>query len=205
MDAKADEQGLIRRYVPYRRDEVQATPGIMLQERFRIKQKHLGRTLTVQQIGRVKYGEWEARQNVKVTQEFGTSRMNAIELVQCALNVQVPTVRDRDPLTDKYFVNPDETLAARYAREAFVAVRDFSATTMASASMSALAPPFASAPAYPICSSKPEIVSASRSFIWQPNATTLAFLCSTCIPKPPECRVYTPAASAPTSISMTCA
>jgi N12 class adenine-specific DNA methylase len=61
----------------------------------------------------VKYGEWEARLNVKVTQEFGTSRMNAIELVQCALNVQVPTVRDRDPLTDKYFVNPDETLAAR--------------------------------------------------------------------------------------------
>ncbi len=61
----------------------------------------------------VKYGEWEARQNVKVTQEFGTSRMNAIELAQCALNVQVPTVRDRDPLTDKYYVNPDETLAAR--------------------------------------------------------------------------------------------
>lgn len=61
----------------------------------------------------VKYAGWEARQNVKVTQEFGTSRMNAIELVQCALNVQVPTVRDRDPLTDKYFVNPDETLAAR--------------------------------------------------------------------------------------------
>ena len=61
----------------------------------------------------VRYGEWEARQNVKVTQEFGTARMNAIELVQSALNVQVPTVRDRDPLTDKYFVNPDETLAAR--------------------------------------------------------------------------------------------
>jgi N12 class adenine-specific DNA methylase len=61
----------------------------------------------------VTYGEWEARQNVKVTQEFGTSRMNAIELVQCALNVQVPTVRDRDPVTDKYHVNPDETLAAR--------------------------------------------------------------------------------------------
>jgi N12 class adenine-specific DNA methylase len=61
----------------------------------------------------VKYGEWEARQNVKVTQEFGTSRMNAIELVQCALNVQVPTVRDRDPVTDKYYVNSDETLAAR--------------------------------------------------------------------------------------------
>lgn len=61
----------------------------------------------------VTYGEWEARQNVKVTQEFGTARMNAMELVQCALNVQVPTVRDRDPVTDKYHVNPDETLAAR--------------------------------------------------------------------------------------------
>ncbi|MDO8777597.1 MAG: DEAD/DEAH box helicase [Burkholderiaceae bacterium] len=59
------------------------------------------------------YGEWEARQNVKVTQEFGTSRMNGIELVQCALNVQVPTVRDSDPETDKYVVNPGETLAAR--------------------------------------------------------------------------------------------
>ncbi|MDZ7855912.1 Eco57I restriction-modification methylase domain-containing protein [Sphaerotilus sp.] len=61
----------------------------------------------------VKYNDWAARQTVKVTQEFGTSRMNAIELVQCALNVQVPTVRDRDPETDRYFVNPDETLAAR--------------------------------------------------------------------------------------------
>lgn len=61
----------------------------------------------------VRYPEWAARQNVKVTQEFGTSRMNGIELVQCALNVQVPTVRDRDPETDRYVVNPDETLAAR--------------------------------------------------------------------------------------------
>lgn len=61
----------------------------------------------------VKYNDWAARQTVKVTQEFGTSRLNAIELVQCALNVQVPTVRDRDPVTDRYFVNPDETLAAR--------------------------------------------------------------------------------------------
>ncbi len=61
----------------------------------------------------VKFNDWAARQNVKVTQEFGTSRMNAIELVQCALNVQVPTVRDRDPETDRYYVNPDETLAAR--------------------------------------------------------------------------------------------
>jgi N12 class adenine-specific DNA methylase len=61
----------------------------------------------------VRYPDWSARQNVKVTQELGTSRMNAIELVLAALNVQVPTVRDRDPETDRYFVNPDETLAAR--------------------------------------------------------------------------------------------
>jgi len=61
----------------------------------------------------VDYREWNAKQSLKVTQEYGTSRMNAIELVQCALNVQVPTVRDRDPLTDRYFVNSDETLAAR--------------------------------------------------------------------------------------------
>jgi hypothetical protein len=61
----------------------------------------------------VTYPEWKARQNVKVTQEFGTSRMNAIELVQCALNVQVPTVRDRHPTIDKYVINASETLAAR--------------------------------------------------------------------------------------------
>lgn len=61
----------------------------------------------------VRYPEYSARQNVKVTQEWGTTRMNAIELVQAALNVQVPTVRDRDPATDRYHVNPAETLAAR--------------------------------------------------------------------------------------------
>lgn len=61
----------------------------------------------------IHYQAYTARQNVKVTQEWGTSRMNAIELVQCALNVQVPTVRDRDPITDRYFINRDETLAAR--------------------------------------------------------------------------------------------
>jgi N12 class adenine-specific DNA methylase len=61
----------------------------------------------------IRYDDWNARQNVKVTQEFGTSRMNAMELVQCALNVQVPTVRDPDPESDRYVVNSDETLAAR--------------------------------------------------------------------------------------------
>lgn len=61
----------------------------------------------------VKYGVYSARQNVKVTQEFGTPRMNAIELIQCALNVQVPTVQDRNPVTNAYAINKMETLAAR--------------------------------------------------------------------------------------------
>lgn len=61
----------------------------------------------------VTYPEWSARQNVKVTQEWGTPRMNAIELVQAALNVQVPTVRDPHPTEDRYVVNAAETLAAR--------------------------------------------------------------------------------------------
>lgn len=61
----------------------------------------------------VQYAKHIARSNVKVTQAFGTARMNALDLVQCALNVEVPTVRDRDPATDRYFVNRDETLAAR--------------------------------------------------------------------------------------------
>jgi len=69
----------------------------------------------------VAYPEWSARHNVKVTQEWGTARMNAIDLVQAALNVQVPTVRDRDPATDRYHVNPAETLAAR---EKFGALKD---------------------------------------------------------------------------------
>jgi len=61
----------------------------------------------------VQYPGWNAQRNVKITQEWGTKRMNAIELVQAALNVQVPTVRDRDPVTDRYHVNSTETLAAR--------------------------------------------------------------------------------------------
>jgi N12 class adenine-specific DNA methylase len=69
----------------------------------------------------VTYPEWSARQNVKVTQEWGTRRMNAIELVLAALNVQVPTVRDPHPTEDRYVVNPPETLAAR---EKLAALKD---------------------------------------------------------------------------------
>lgn len=61
----------------------------------------------------VEYSEWSVRQSVKATQEFGTSRMHAVALVLCTLNVQTPTVKDPVPDKDTYVVNADETLAAR--------------------------------------------------------------------------------------------
>ena len=62
----------------------------------------------------VTYNEWSVRQNVACIQEFGTRRMHAIELIQHALNVQTPTVRDPHPEKDGvYVVNKEETLAAR--------------------------------------------------------------------------------------------
>ena len=53
----------------------------------------------------VQVDKYEAQGNVTCSQEFGTSRMNAIELVLCALNVQMPTVRDPHPERDTYVVN----------------------------------------------------------------------------------------------------
>lgn len=62
----------------------------------------------------VQYNDWAVRNNVTCTQEYGTARMNAVELVQQALNVQTPTVRDPHPEKDGvYVVNKEETLAAR--------------------------------------------------------------------------------------------
>ncbi|MBI5792613.1 MAG: hypothetical protein HZA63_14175 [Rhodocyclales bacterium] len=62
----------------------------------------------------VKVNEWQVRQNVVCTQEFGTGRMDAVQLLQSALNVQTPTVRDPHPEKDGvYIVNREETLAAR--------------------------------------------------------------------------------------------
>ncbi len=61
----------------------------------------------------VQYSELAVRQSVKATQEYGTSRMNAVELVLCALNVQTPTVKDPVPGDKRYVVNATETLAAR--------------------------------------------------------------------------------------------
>lgn len=62
----------------------------------------------------VKVNDWQVRNNVACTQEFGTARMDAVQLLQLALNVQTPTVRDPHPEKEgAYIVNKPETLAAR--------------------------------------------------------------------------------------------
>jgi len=62
----------------------------------------------------VKVNEWQVQHNVACTQEFGTARMDAVQLLQAALNVQTPTVRDPHPEKDGvYVVNREQTLAAR--------------------------------------------------------------------------------------------
>ena len=62
----------------------------------------------------VRVDKWHVKNNVTCTQEFGTTRMDAVELVQSALNVQTPTVHDPHPEKDgAYIVNKEQTLAAR--------------------------------------------------------------------------------------------
>jgi N12 class adenine-specific DNA methylase len=72
------------------------------------------RYLAVAGTWSVNFNDWAARQSVACIQEYGTRRMHAIELVQHALNVQTPTVRDPHPEKDGvYVVNKEQTLAAR--------------------------------------------------------------------------------------------
>lgn len=61
----------------------------------------------------VKYNDWATKRNVRATQEFGTSRMHGMELIADALNGQAPTVRDKEPHSERMIVNRAETLAAR--------------------------------------------------------------------------------------------
>ncbi len=62
----------------------------------------------------VQYNDWSVRHNLTCTQEYGTARMNALELVLHALNVQTPALRDPHPNIDgAYVVNKEQTLAAR--------------------------------------------------------------------------------------------
>jgi N12 class adenine-specific DNA methylase len=74
-------------------------------------------------------GTWEVqvpehtKHSVVATQTYGTKRVPASTLFLQALNLQLPTVRDRDPHTERYMVNKPETVAARerqqQLREAF--------------------------------------------------------------------------------------
>jgi N12 class adenine-specific DNA methylase len=62
----------------------------------------------------VTYDDWRAKQSVACFQDYGTRRLHALDLLQQALNMQTPTVRDPHPTKDgAYVVNKDETLAAR--------------------------------------------------------------------------------------------
>lgn len=81
----ADEQGLIRRYVPFRRDQKVITTGISLEEQFRIRQKAQGRNLTVQQVGLVKYGEWDS--NGRRTATLTTPGGKELEVIQAITNI----------------------------------------------------------------------------------------------------------------------
>lgn len=57
--------------------------------------------------------DYRIKFSVANTQIFGTSRISGVKLMEMALNQQVPTIKDRDPMTDKYYVNKDATLIAR--------------------------------------------------------------------------------------------
>lgn len=61
---------------------------------------------------------WQGERSVASTQTFGTGRISAGELFVVTLNQMVPTIRDRDPVTDRYFVNTEETIAAREKQQA---------------------------------------------------------------------------------------
>ncbi|MCL2590914.1 MAG: DEAD/DEAH box helicase [Betaproteobacteria bacterium] len=60
----------------------------------------------------VRCDDWTVKQSIKTTQEYGTSRINAIQLIQYALNAQTPTVKDKT-YDGRTVVNSPETLAAR--------------------------------------------------------------------------------------------
>lgn len=61
---------------------------------------------------------WQGERSVASTQTYGTGRISAGELFVVTLNQMVPTIRDRDPVTDRYFVNTEETIAAREKQQA---------------------------------------------------------------------------------------
>lgn len=75
-----------------------------------------GNAVTFNQAAGAWYVEphYSTRYSIPATQKFGTSRVNATELFDQAINQVVPTVYDADPVNpDKRVVNQKETIAAR--------------------------------------------------------------------------------------------
>ena len=62
-------------------------------------------------------GGYGARFSVANTTEWGTDRRSALELIEDALNLRVPTVYDHDPATDRDVVDGPATEAARDKQE----------------------------------------------------------------------------------------
>ena len=58
-------------------------------------------------------GDYSVRFSVANTTEWGTERRSALELIEDALNLRVPTVYDHDPHEDRDVVNGPATEAAR--------------------------------------------------------------------------------------------
>lgn len=54
----------------------------------------------------VKYNDWEATQRTECSNVWGTRRANGMSLLELSLNQQVVTVRDRNHVDDRYYVNP---------------------------------------------------------------------------------------------------
>jgi len=62
-------------------------------------------------------GGTSARFSVANTTEWGTDRRSALELIEDALNLRVPTIYDHDPATDRDVVDGPATEAARDKQE----------------------------------------------------------------------------------------
>ena len=61
----------------------------------------------------VLHGGYGVRFSVANTTEWGTDRRSALELIEDALNLRIPTIYDRDPHTDHDVINAPATEAAR--------------------------------------------------------------------------------------------
>ncbi len=56
---------------------------------------------------------YSAANSVNAKQVYGTSRINALELFELAMNQRVPEIKDKDQDKDRYVLNRLETIAAR--------------------------------------------------------------------------------------------